>query len=208
MIAHRSPKAFHYVNLLQEEPQQHFYNIHQNRGQACVRVLCDVLLFKQQWSLTAITLTFKAHTSNYFKTLGKPIVKTTGEVLCAPESANVHRNERHPSSLGEKNKTHLCRALLQENPFHWKLSKSDFKPEDIRPYFVILCINKTATYSIRRMSENSICNVTLHRRQKRRAGLKRTTLSHPDPLIIITCLLPLRLTLRIGSTIWSAEMLF
>lgn len=32
MIAHRSPKAFHYVNLLQEEPQQHFYNIHQNRG--------------------------------------------------------------------------------------------------------------------------------------------------------------------------------
>lgn len=25
-------KAFHYVNLLQEEPQQHFYSIHQNRG--------------------------------------------------------------------------------------------------------------------------------------------------------------------------------
>lgn len=32
MIAHRPPKAFHYVNLLQEEPQQHFYSIHQNRG--------------------------------------------------------------------------------------------------------------------------------------------------------------------------------
>lgn len=33
MIAHTPiPKAFHYVNLLQEEPQQHFYNIHQNRG--------------------------------------------------------------------------------------------------------------------------------------------------------------------------------
>lgn len=32
MKAHTSPKALYYVNLLQEEPQQHFYNIHQNRA--------------------------------------------------------------------------------------------------------------------------------------------------------------------------------
>lgn len=50
----------------------------------------------------------------FLNTLLKPVQNQTEEVLCAPESAHVHRNERPPSSLGEKKKKttsagHHCR---------------------------------------------------------------------------------------------------
>lgn len=170
MIAHRSPKAFHYINLLQEEPQQHFYNIHQNRGKHALEwlVMYCCLSFSEVW--IQLHLFWKHTPKKCFLTLGKP--ETTGEV---PGSVNVHRNER-PPSLGEKNKIHLCRASLyetnRESPFHWKLSK----PGDIKPCFIISYINKSTTYSI-----------AYSMRRSRQAGLKRT---HSPILISVTHHLP------------------
>lgn len=126
MIAHRSPKAFHYVNLLQEEPQQHFYNIHQNRGKHVLEWFVMYCWFSGSELWRQLHLLWKHR---------KGISWHLETVFCAPGSATVHRNQRPPSSLWVErirltSAGHHCRKTDGERPFQWKLSKRGSEPGD------------------------------------------------------------------------------
>lgn len=156
------PKALHYVNLLQEEPQQHFYNIHQNRGKACVRVVCDVLPAERLWSLNTIALALKARRGEvFFRAVRKQMLTVENDWWYGGARARICRcrmqQEEETSFLfwGNKEKKkkqkknvrsseHHCRKWSEEKTCRWRraLSMRGIMPWNARPFFTALCINK------------------------------------------------------------------
>lgn len=115
-----------------------------------------------------------AYTKKYFLTLGQADVKTTVGRYCVCQNWRMYTGMKGLLPLGVKrikltSAGHHCRKPTGTAPFT-ESSQSEALSLGISG-FIMLCINKTATYSI-------VYSI----RQKRQAGLKRITPSHPDLL--------------------------
>lgn len=186
----RPPKALHYVNLLQEEPQQHFYNIHQNRGKACVRVVCDVLPAERLWSLNTIALALKARRGEvFFRAVRKQMLTVENDWWYGGARARICRcrmqQEEETSFLfwgnkereKEKKKTSGLRNITAGNEVRRKpvADAERFQCEALCPGMLGLfsppCALTKAAHHIRRLSVDAVCRTTPRRR--RLSGLKR-----------------------------------
>lgn len=183
------PKALHYVNLLQEEPQQHFYNIHQNRGKACVWVVCDVLPAERLWSLNTTALALKARrercSSEQLESKCWLLKITGGTAARVPESADAECNKRRRrlSSFGGtrrkkvKKKKSGLRNITAGNEVSRKLvaDAERFQCDALCPGMLGLfsppCAWTKAAHHIRRLSVNAVCRTT--QRRRRLSGWKR-----------------------------------
>lgn len=155
------PKALHYVNLLQEEPQQHFYNIHQNTGKACVRVACDVLPAERLWSLNTIVLTLKARRERYFSEQLESkcwLLKRTVVQHCVCQNLQLQNAARGGDAfplLGNEEK----RQVLGTSTWGEKVAerfRCEVSYPDSQSLLLSPCASAKAAHYIRRLAVNAV----------------------------------------------------
>lgn len=129
---------FYYVNLLQEESQQCFYNIHQNRGGGGGVLEWFLMYWWLRGSEVRIQLDLSFELS-YFQRLTK-IILNTWKVCVLRNRISGCTQKIKILALREKNRKSSLQSITAGRAlFNWKLSEWIAKPGDAGPPSELFC---------------------------------------------------------------------